>query len=591
MIKITILKQYKSIKATETFEIPDFTVLTGKNGSGKSHLMELMSFNDSSFRTINVNGNKEPQIKYIGFNGLNPQVSEVGGCEEIIRKRKELWNKLDRTIKEYKREYNAKQCQSVDDFLNRYGIARDGVFRKWYEKAGYDIEAITENFVYKNFHLTNDEVFSTQFASVFKLYHMIFEDNQFADFRNHRYKEYNEVLSDEEFIRVYGPKPWELINEMLSRASLPYQVNNPIGIKREEDFVLRLHNVNTGTEIKVSDLSTGEKVLMSLALAIYNTKENEVQPDILLFDEPDAALHPEFSKVLLEAIQESIVNQAGVKVMITTHSPSTVALSPENSLYMMDKAVGKPIKITKKRALGVLTQDLTNLHISADNRRQVFVESKYDVGYYSRIYSMLNYDFGVVPMFLEPHNHDGTNCTDVINIVNDLRNKGNDLVYGIIDYDNKNKSQEFNIVLGTNHRYAIDNYIFDPIYVAFLLINEKLVETKAMGLPEYKFVNLGSVPHNELQKMINNIQDQLGLNTKDNVLCKVINGEVFEVNSDYLTIQGHELENKIKDQWPRLKSIAKNQDNLLKNYVLDRIIDAYPQFLSQDFIDLFKAIE
>lgn len=79
MIKITILKQYKSIKATETFEIPDFTVLTGKNGSGKSHLMELMSFNDSSFRTINVNGNKEPQIKYIGFNGLNPQVSEVGG--------------------------------------------------------------------------------------------------------------------------------------------------------------------------------------------------------------------------------------------------------------------------------------------------------------------------------------------------------------------------------------------------------------------------------------------------------------------------------------------------------------------------------
>lgn len=591
MIQITVLKQYKSIKTSELFTIQDFTVLTGKNGSGKSHLMELIALNDSKFRSISIDGNSVSKIKYIGFNGLNPQVSEIGGYEEIVRKRKELWKQLIGCISEYKRESKSGRCSSVNDYIQRYSSARNGVFKYWYEKAGCNLEDLTENFVIKNFHLTTDEVFSSQFASVFKLYQMLYEDNQFASFRNEKYGEQNDVLTEEEFIEANGPKPWNLINDMLCRAGLPYKTNDPTGIKREEDFVLRLQDVNTGTEIKVADLSTGEKVLMSLALAIYNTSENEVRPDILLLDEPDAALHPEFSRVLLEAVQESIVKKAGVKVVISTHSPSTVALAPEESLYMMDKTLSQPVKITKKRAIGILTQDLANLHITADNRRQVFVESKYDVGYYSRLFNLLNYDFGVQPVFLEPRTNNASNCTDVINIVNSLRDNGNDLVYGIIDYDNHNTDQECNLVLGINHRYAIDNYILDPIYVAFLLVNEKIVATSAMGLPDYKFVNLGSMKNNELQTMICYIQDQLGLNTSTDTTYQTVNGKEFKVNSDYFTIQGHELEDKIKDKWPQLKSIAKNQDNLLKNYVLDRIADAYPQFLSMDFVDLFKRIK
>ena len=47
--------------------------------------------------------------------------------------------------------------------------------------------------------------------------------------------------------------------------------------------------------------------------------------------------------------------------------------------------------------------------------------------------------------------------------------------YGIKDFDNKNHSSNYILVLGEGKRYAIDNYIFDPIFVAFLLIRENII--------------------------------------------------------------------------------------------------------------------
>ena len=41
-MKVSIRKNHKSIHLIQDLELPDFVVLTGKNGSGKSHLMEAM---------------------------------------------------------------------------------------------------------------------------------------------------------------------------------------------------------------------------------------------------------------------------------------------------------------------------------------------------------------------------------------------------------------------------------------------------------------------------------------------------------------------------------------------------------------------
>lgn len=480
-MKVTIKKEYKSIKAPKEFDLPNFVVLTGKNGSGKSHLMEALS--NAKYVTISDEGKMLSNVRYIEFNGLNPKV--ISDCKylNLTNQKKEEWMNLCGQIRAFNSRFI--KNMSLHEFI-KSNSEKMRLLGHWAEKVDGDLEKLTEDFFSENYEISSNEIFSSHFASIFKLYQIRLVENKFNRFLNETEGGHNKVLTDDEFEMAYGPKPWELINKMLMRAHLTYQVNHPEGNNKELDFHLCLKDINTGTEIQVNDLSTGEKVLMSLALSIYNSKEEMARPDVLLLDEPDAPLHPEFTKVLLSAIYESIVKEAGVKVIISTHSPTTVAIAPEESLFQMNKEKSLPEKISKQLAINILVQDLDNIRLSYEKRRQVFVESKYDVQYYSRIFSLVAMPMPTVPQFLPPNSSDGSNCDEVSDIVNALRGLGNDLVYGIKDFDNKNHSSQYVFVLGENKRYAIDNYIFDPIYVSLLNlyfeflqnIKSKKIETK-----------------------------------------------------------------------------------------------------------------
>ena len=71
-----------------------------------------------------------------------------------------------------------------------------------------------------------------------------------------------------------------------------------------------------------------------------------------------------------------------------------------------------------------------------------------------------------------------------------------------------------------------------------------------------------------------------------------IGGETFFVSVDYFKIQGHLLEEKIMNKWPQLNAIkkGKNDESIMKTYVLDKVIMEYPEHLSTDFIDTFNKI-
>lgn len=594
-MNVKIFKQYKSIKPV-TFELQDFCVLTGKNGSGKSHLLQAMADKGYSIIYDGLENNKDQfsVIKYIPFNGLNPNVQSDCQYLELTNRRKNEWNKIYSAIQKYNQniEQNNRLGRNVFNFLpsdrNIHAILQQLIQRRGY------IDNITEDDFNALYDLTatfTPELFSSQFASIFKLYHVRLEDNQYKAFRNEKFGDKYVVLSDEQFIETYGPKPWDLINSMLAKASLPYRVNNPEGQDREADFHLTLTDPERGVNIAVNDLSTGEKVLMSLALAIYNTTEHNHKPHILLLDEPDAPLHPEYSKVLLSAIYESIVKEANVKVIITTHNPTTVALSPEDSIFKMDRELGKPIKVTKRQALNILTVDLDNLRISTDPRRQIFVENQNDVLYYERIIRFLP-DFKIKFQFLPPHTRNGCNCDDVKRIVHLLREMGNDSIYGLVDYDNTNDDDEYIFVIGGKKRYAIDNYVFDPIYVCFLLVREGLIKTKDLGIGNYTFTKLGQLSHEKIQQIINYISIELELDGDEKISYSTIGGETFSVSVDYFKIQGHLLEEKIMNKWPQLNAIkkGKNDESIMKTYVLDKVIMEYPEHLSTDFIDTFNKI-
>ena len=595
MMKITIKKEYKSLRSLPTFELPDFCMLTGKNGSGKSHLLEAMS--KQEIVNISYNGKDLVNIKFIPFNGLNPKVESDCQYLTLTSNKKQIWSQINILKIEYNKIRERSPQLAMPEILRRTGSndSTKRLFTHFMDLNNGNVELINEDFFDKNYDisiLNPNEVFSSQFAAIFKLYHTRLEDNNYRIYRNEKFGEHYDVLTDDEFVLKYGPKPWTLINEMLTNARLPYRVNNPEGQSKEADFHLCLRDDERNIEIQVNDLSTGEKVLMSLALAIYNTSENEFKPDVLLLDEPDAPLHPEYSKVLVEAVKKSIVEKACVKVIMTTHNPTTIALGDELDIYQMDRNLGYPVKVSKRFALNLLTNDLENLRVSTESRRQIFVENLNDVGYYERIIRLLKVELPISPQFLPPHNRNGSNCEDVKNIVNSLRGLGNDLVYGLVDYDNHNVDMGYVYVIGGQKRYAIDNYIFDPVFVAFLLVREKIVKTSDMGVAEYTFTKLNNLDDASVQIIIDYIAAQLNLTTDERVEYITQNGKKYQISKSYFAIQGHELEQKIMNKWPQLNSVkrGKNDENILKNYMLDNVISEYPEFLSNEFIETFSKI-
>lgn len=586
---IKVNDKHKSIQGGVEFDLPTFTVLTGKNGSGKSHLLEAISTQGLS--EVTSEQKVLSSIKYIKFNDLNPQFQEEISEDDVKNSWRNTWNQLNQHLRNYRRNQRSYN-NSFQSFIQQHDPQTKRFLQYWFDLAENDDEKLTENLIYENYEISRENLFTSQIGTIFKLYQTRLDENKMHEVSNIEEGTSLPVLTNKEFEQKYGRKPWEVINEMMKTAHLPYEVEAPLRYRPSINYHLQLVDRQRNIRIQVNDLSTGEKVLMSLALSIYSTEEKAARPDLLVIDEPDAPLHPEFSNYLIQAIKESIVEKSGVRVIITTHSPTTVAMAPEESIYQMNKDLSKPIKVTKQQAINLLTKDLDNMRVSIEERRQIFVESKNDVGYYNRLYKCLSSSnvFTTVPFFLAAKSGDGSNCDDVKDIANALRNHGNDLVYGIVDYDGHNHGNQYIYVVGGGKRYAIDNYIFDPIFVAFLLIRRHIVTSEVMGLKRsVTFTQLHSLTQEELQTMIDYVATMLGFDNSKKTSYNVIKPDTLEVAAEWFEIQGHALESKIVQKWTPLNGVIHGHgEDYFKNYMLDNVIAEFPQYIAQEVKELFE---
>ena len=131
-----------------------------------------------------------------------------------------------------------------------------------------------------------------------------------------------------------------MVREIIQESKLPFEINDPEGLALFGQFQLKLTHCQTQEEIDFGDLSSGEKVLLSLAFYLFSSREKNTFPKLLLLDEPDAHLHPSMSKQFLDVVKNILVDKYGVQVIMTTHSPSTVILAPNDAIYEM--AFDKP---------------------------------------------------------------------------------------------------------------------------------------------------------------------------------------------------------------------------------------------------------
>ncbi|PTT43920.1 ATP-binding protein [Aeromonas sp. HMWF016] len=601
-MKIKIRKNHKSIQSNLEFELPIFTVLTGENGSGKTHLFEAIGNADNG--EVYLDGELLKSISYIPFGGLNPQVDQQCDPAQISQRVKHVWQ----TIAQLKQNFVGHQQGSVysgtleNDPVFLYANQYKNLIKDISKKLNVLPSNLTEDLVADNISimdLSGESLFNSQFALIFKAYHIRYLDNKLNKiYADEGILDAPPYLNEEKFNAKYGEAPWTFVNGILEKLKLPYTVNNPMNTMRDTTFIFKLVHKHSGIEIETNDLSTGEKTLMSLALAIYNSTGTRDRTGFLILDEPDAPLHPSMSKLMLEIIEEEIVRKHKIPVLLSTHSPTTIACSPANALYKISASNKVPAQCDLEDSMKILTYGIPNLRVSTEHRRQVFVEHTYDVEYYEALFDIISrhQEFTVTPQFLPPHTLNGSNCDAVLEITRKLRDMGNPHVYGLIDWDLKNSPEQQVIILGLGNRYAIENYIFEPHFLGLYLIYKKFVNPNELGLAtcnSYLDVTKAIEANNDvLQTIADNVHGKIKWGNNHMIESELLSGYKLQVRKDSFEMKGHKLEEIIKDTWPILKSVRSNNggDSVLKKDIINTVINDFPRLLSIDISNTFTSI-
>ncbi len=648
-MKLISNRIYKSVARFTSIDLPTFTVLTGVNGAGKSHLLEAIEVNAVSVEGIAPNQPSGPtSIRRFDWSTLVPQDTGPFSAAQISTEQVNLWNEVSQhrhhllvahqdrinqlnipaleklnikalralrepdlielgvahgmasgVINTIQHSIDSSNQQFMQMFLMNDPQNRRRLLSKFSEAEPISFLAMDQDDFYRAYPKTWQPVdlFQQSFARLFSAYQRHWAQNKLKTIGA---ADGADVipLSDNEFLAKHGQAPWDFLNEVLEAAELDFRINAPYKWD-DRPYEPILTDIKRDIRIKFADLSSGEKVLMSFALCLYHASDPDSSrdfPKVLLFDEIDAPLHPSMTRSLLRTIHLTLVEKHQINVILTTHSPSTVALAPESSIHVMRKhGADRLERTTKDIALGILTAGVPTLSVNHENRRQIFVESKHDVEYYGGLYqrckSYLSPDVSLV--FIASGS--SGNCTQVESVVNKLVAGGNRTTLGVIDWDLKNTSSDSTIVVGQNERYSIENFLLDPVLLGLLLLREKAFSPELFGLPlNFRYTDAMTLSHTYLQGLA------------DRVITDVASTSIFPndhsfVNFHYLNdmyisapkwlahMQGHLLETKLKEAYPRLNRYQKEPD--LKMEIITKVVDDFPQITPLSIVTLFRRLQ
>jgi predicted ATPase len=239
-------------------------------------------------------------------------------------------------------------------------------------------------------------------------------------------------------------------------------------------------------DIDIDDLSSGEKEILNIFIRFHQLKPKGA---IILFDEADAHLHPDLERRYLEVLRK--LGQ-GNQMLLTTHSPEMMIAAGTECLYTVLKDPPREgdnqlIRVTQSEHLhSVLSELMGSRGIVSFNQRIVFIEGEdasADREIYEAAYPPSKYNISFVPA--------GNSAT-----VRKTAEQVNMLLTTAIGFQ-----QYFSIVDGDIERSEPDptqgKRLFQlPVYhVENLLLNENeiLEVTRSMMLTSCPYTSSGEV--------------------------------------------------------------------------------------------------
>lgn len=451
--------------------IPSFVILTGVNGVGKTQLLKMMSDtqNPVCHSVFSDNGAIAPII-------LSSSMKEGLSIDGLIVYKNKLLDNLAEERKQqqfvqvYKDEVKRKeqQLRSVTDSVERKRIQREiednknvvknfqNNIKNLHEYA-YDVEINRISLILgkDSIDITDDEI--REYANPY--FNTLTEIADFERFIRQEENERNEMfvkLSKEkrenEIAAVRDEeRSFETINRLFRKYGFDYfTMLDPFPSNKSRNGAI-LFEGKKGELVKYDALSSGEQMIVKFIIWAMGKDIRGNRINTMLLDEPDAHLHPSMCKMMVNILHEISKPQSeggsGIRVIITTHTPSTAAFAPEGSLFVMDKdnhgnRFVRPTDVDEAVAVlsqGVFTFDKVikqfSMVFDSNKENVLFVEGKTDVVHLMKAMDILGYDLNVEIIDM----HDATTLGNFIRSVPAKLLPDKKKLIALFDYDEAGK--------------------------------------------------------------------------------------------------------------------------------------------------------
>jgi ABC-type Mn2+/Zn2+ transport system ATPase subunit len=497
-------KPYKAIDNISWDDIPPFAVLTGRNGSGKTQLLQVLAYKLSGATNQQYPELNEMPFTIAGDNIGRHEIAYMPNAENAFRVDSASISSIQQLKKKFLERLGPNNVHDIETQIMRERVQRT-----------FDIRIpqrdIPQDIIDK---LPDDFMYILEYAEVSaNLGHV------FIGYQVRRAEMLLDHKSENDVTEALGKPPWDFVNETLASAEFAYRIVPPEN-KLLKNYHVKVVPIDGKIPIGLNDLSSGEKTILRTVLWFYNTKHNNIFPKLFLLDEPDAHLHPSMTRQFIDVLKNVLVEQYNVRVILTTHSPSTVALTPDESIFVMSREqprIRRPA--SKAEAIGLLTAGLV---LVSAGTKFILVEDEDDVKFYSMLRDIL-VDQGPSkdPKALKPTpslvfmpGSTGKGTKKIAggkNVVTQWIEKFdapplNEMVRGIIDLDYGNVGGPRIHVLS---RYSIENYLLDPIVIFGVLNDESIAPSLIRLITPGDEHRLRALSVSDLQSIVEYVTQQV----------------------------------------------------------------------------------
>ena len=588
-MSLHINREHKSFQTVPTDEdLPPFMVITGANGSGKSQFLEALSLNAMQG---DWNPGIAPVVLITAAQLGAPNLDASTGMT-----RQMIVDQLESHVNQYLRPNGAVRTEYqehiYDVVTQNLGTSRAAILEAE-ERAGKRLK----DWVHSDFERwtpveVGQDLFAWSLSDTFQRYRWMRTTNDFNAWLASEGKQHGDWLPDAEFEAVHGPAPWDLLNDVLGQMGLPYEFVPPSVDLDMRTYVPRLRSETEGLELTADALSSGEKTLVQIALSVYSGLYRSAiskVPGVLLLDEPDSTLHPSMVRSMLLLIQDVLVTRLQMRVIITTHSPTTVALAPLSSIFVMERA-GEPRlqRSTRDEALRRLLVGVPTVSVSAEHRRVIFTESPNDVWWYTKIFGLLRPHLSserTLEFIAAGGKGRADGCDAVVDLVARLRDNGNVSVWGLVDRDNRTTEPNGWVIFNAE-RHSVENFVLDPLALGMLLLSD-LNPGITESVPHSSFVQFRAEDAQDLADAVMAAvlsPDELAITRP----VRYRDGTEVQAATTWLDQRGHDLQGNILRAFPPLNGPAAK--GRLLEHIIDRVWVQYPGLIPESMAHTFLRL-